>query len=529
MYTVKSVSDRRRAPVRSLVAVLAAGAALCLGACTFDTAGLEPPANNASCGNGVLETGETCDGGDLGGQTCAGLGFESGVLGCGAGCAGFDTSNCTGEGPVCGDGEIEGAEVCDGTNLDGQTCVTRGFDAGELACAAGCATFDTSDCTGSGPVCGDGEINGDETCDGTNLDGQTCVTRGFVSGTLQCAGDCAAFVTDACLGQFCGNDVLEGTETCDGTDLGGETCATQGFFSGQLACGIGCAAFDLSDCTLCGNAFIDPGELCDGTLGVFGTCEELGCRSGEVACNADCTGVTNAGCYTGHDEDADGVDDNCDACPTWHEDVQADGDHDGLGDVCESPAGSTVLTRFVTFEPFTSNTGNWSASGGSWNWGADHVVGEDTIGGNYYHNLQMTVSTLGVEATFYHPEPGSLMSNYTSVVFGVQHNGLGNTQSAGWACSFKRNSSELVLFKYGTTGWSSQTTAAVSTSAVDGQWRKLRGVASTAGIRCYYLDEAGTSVNVTYTDNEGVTAASGKVGLRTYNEKAVFTSFITYQ
>ena len=85
-----------------------------------------------------------------------------------------------------------------------------------------------------------------------------------------------------------------------------------------------------------------------------------------------------------------------------------------------------------------------------------------------------------------------------------------------------------MLFKY-STGWSSKATAAVNSSAVDGQWRKLRGVASTSGIRCYYTDETGADVHVTFTDNEGVTAASGKVGLRTYNEKAVFTSFITYQ
>ena len=46
-----------------------------------------------SCGNGILDAGEECDGIDLGGQTCQGLGYSSGVLNCGADCF-FDTSGC---------------------------------------------------------------------------------------------------------------------------------------------------------------------------------------------------------------------------------------------------------------------------------------------------------------------------------------------------------------------------------------------------------------------------------------------------
>ena len=45
------------------------------------------------CGNGILDANEECDGINLGGQTCQGLGYSSGVLNCGADCL-FDTSNC---------------------------------------------------------------------------------------------------------------------------------------------------------------------------------------------------------------------------------------------------------------------------------------------------------------------------------------------------------------------------------------------------------------------------------------------------
>ncbi|MFC1687552.1 hypothetical protein ACFL0L_03160 [Patescibacteria group bacterium] len=56
--------------------------------------------------------------------------------------------------PVCGDGEIEAGEECDGANLNGQSCVTQGFAGGTLACDSTSCVFDTSLCT---PVCTDGE------------------------------------------------------------------------------------------------------------------------------------------------------------------------------------------------------------------------------------------------------------------------------------------------------------------------------------------------------------------------------------
>lgn len=46
------------------------------------------------CGNNVKESGEACDGTDLAGQTCTGLGFGGGILSCNANCT-FNTSTCT--------------------------------------------------------------------------------------------------------------------------------------------------------------------------------------------------------------------------------------------------------------------------------------------------------------------------------------------------------------------------------------------------------------------------------------------------
>ena len=45
--------------------------------------------------------------------------------------------------------------------------------------------------------CGDGFIDPGETCDGADLDGETCSSQGFASGTLTCSSSCA-LVTSAC-------------------------------------------------------------------------------------------------------------------------------------------------------------------------------------------------------------------------------------------------------------------------------------------------------------------------------------------
>jgi len=50
-----------------------------------------------------------------------------------------------GSGHVCGNGSLEPGEQCDGTQFGGKTCLTFGFESGELACTAGC-TIATTGC-----------------------------------------------------------------------------------------------------------------------------------------------------------------------------------------------------------------------------------------------------------------------------------------------------------------------------------------------------------------------------------------------
>jgi hypothetical protein len=100
------------------------------------------------CGDGNIASGEVCDGTNLGEMSCRSLGFASGTLACAVGCT-LDTSGCNpfpAPPPTCGNGARDGSEQCDGTDLGGATCASLGFTPdGTLACTAGCG-FDTSGC-----------------------------------------------------------------------------------------------------------------------------------------------------------------------------------------------------------------------------------------------------------------------------------------------------------------------------------------------------------------------------------------------
>lgn len=55
------------------------------------TVNVTPP---STCGNGVIDQGEVCDGSNLGGQTCQSLGYQGGTLQCSYDCKSFNTSQC---------------------------------------------------------------------------------------------------------------------------------------------------------------------------------------------------------------------------------------------------------------------------------------------------------------------------------------------------------------------------------------------------------------------------------------------------
>jgi cysteine-rich repeat protein len=134
--------------------------------CTV-TSGCVYSAHVFFCGNGVKEDptacgscgspAEQCDGGDLGGATCPTPTYHGGTPICRADCTlDFDTTVGTQGGCWrCGNGRIEPGETCDGGNLNG----TPGY-----GCPTNCATLCGDHVVQSNEQCDDGNRTDGDGC-----------------------------------------------------------------------------------------------------------------------------------------------------------------------------------------------------------------------------------------------------------------------------------------------------------------------------------------------------------------------------
>lgn len=118
----------------------------------------------------------------------------------------------------CGNGVIESPELCDTTNMNGQTCQTQGFDNGTLSCLPDCSNFNTSSCVYI--------VNG------------TCSENDDI--TLNCpGGTIRSFVSlygRGCVGCDGGNGIL-----CGDCNLGNPSCSVAYDDYGCGDCGGGCS------------------------------------------------------------------------------------------------------------------------------------------------------------------------------------------------------------------------------------------------------------------------------------------------
>ncbi|MFH2008257.1 MAG: hypothetical protein ABI333_16860 [bacterium] len=308
--------------VISLLSVAAAAGLLAAG-CGDDSGGDN---NNTPqmCGNGVIEGTEACDGSELGGQNCGGLGYVSGTLTCRASCT-FDETLCEGE--QCGNDRLETGEQCDGLDMGYATCQSRGFTGGTLACTATCL-IDESGCNDN---CGNGDIDPGEVCDGNNFDGETCATQpSFDGGTLSCNYDCTALNTDLCCVNTCTTD---GESECVGNTL--RTC--------QAGAG-GCLRWFELNCA-------SGGQICDDS-GATAQC--IG------ACTSNCTTLDALQCNGADIEICvqNGI------CLNWATDSDC-----GAGNTCVEMAVPTCVTlgerceaaQMITALPFTINGTDFTA------------------------------------------------------------------------------------------------------------------------------------------------------------------------
>jgi hypothetical protein len=62
---------------------------------TDDTTSTTTDTGDGGCGNGVIDDGEQCDGGNLGGFSCSDLGYSGGTLACDPVTCTYDASGCT--------------------------------------------------------------------------------------------------------------------------------------------------------------------------------------------------------------------------------------------------------------------------------------------------------------------------------------------------------------------------------------------------------------------------------------------------
>ncbi len=163
------------------------------------------------------------------------------------------TVNTTVAGPYCGDLIINGNEKCDGTSLNGNSCtkgwVTTNYTGGVLKCKTDCSGYDFSSCDNGNGWCGDKKVQGPNTqgtyeqCDDRIPSSLDCKDFGFKSGSLNCNPNCM-INTSRCTQE---NGILgdPSRAVCSNNQLeSGEQCETNGKYD------ILCTAFSYEGGTL---------------------------------------------------------------------------------------------------------------------------------------------------------------------------------------------------------------------------------------------------------------------------------------
>jgi hypothetical protein len=322
--------------------VTAAQQAACAGAATgapCDLSGTGDGVCNGGacirrgCRDGFLSVDEKCDGTLLGDETCESRGYHGGVLACHDDCT-FDVSACSG---ICGDGVISDAEDCDPgkpdlgvpPDLGGATCAIGGFyQPAGLACSEACR-FEFAACGGG--RCGDGVVDPSEQCEAGQLGDATCQSvGGFYDRDGLACNDACRFDVSACTGR-CGDGQANGDEECDQGDLGAATtCDAIGFYGPTpLGCTAACT-YDRAACAptgFCGDGVINGAEQCDGDALAGANCQSAGGYYEEpgLACNSECRfdfGGCSGRC-------GDGEITNLEACEPG---IALDAAHDTCGD-----------------------------------------------------------------------------------------------------------------------------------------------------------------------------------------------------
>ncbi len=253
------------------------------------------------CGNGEAEDGEACDGDDFGGETCVSQGFDGGALACAADCSGLDTSGC-----IDYDGSCCAAHPTPGCTDEECVDLVCSFDSFccDFQWDGFCQSLAQQNCTicNTPDVCGNGILDGVEACDEPDLGGETCQSQGFDGGTIGCLDDCSAIDISSCA-DFGGDCCAEH----DGPGCDDATCTEQVCLQYPYCCEV---EWDL-DCELianfscevcgvepfCGNNNVEPPEACDSQDLEGLDCTSFGFAGGTLFCAFDCSGYDTSSCF----------------------------------------------------------------------------------------------------------------------------------------------------------------------------------------------------------------------------------------
>ena len=198
----------------------------------------EGKADPDKCGNGVLDEGEVCDG-DV---ECwqAGHFFPEGTAKCNSDCSAYDTKMCA-ERPaddLCGNGQIDSGESCEQGDTKLCSELDSKFTEGTAFCSRNCWGWDPMNCSSGGvkKTCSQivdcvKDCKGNATCEDECKNSGTSEGASAYSALESCASVCGGVTNEDCLKekcseayfncnptQKCGNGTIDDGEICEKHD-----------------------------------------------------------------------------------------------------------------------------------------------------------------------------------------------------------------------------------------------------------------------------------------------------------------------